>query len=319
MDWTVCSRETERDYTWDNAHASHPVAECARNLFAPAFEGSLTTSRFAALLRCPGSPSGVMLGVSVSTARKDFCDRPIRTMAFIRAETPDEAELLVVFFAACLRESDAKTLYDADSPLAKAIGNLYQAKKPNDFIEFCKGLSKVKGVRTALTQRWSIPRDNIDDRKKVADVLSSLVGGNESFLVVLTDRTPTDVLGSLGSMFDHATVRIFSKAVDHSENLPEPASQKYRWATAIGGVVILAVAIIGLCFPWDRRGEDKGGGGISAARWWQQTCERRPHLMGCWSCYFCHPQQETTVTNALPSHSGSGGYVTPSTNTNVPQ
>ena len=97
MDWTVCSRETERDYTWDNTHASHPVAEYARGHFAPGFEGSLTTSRFAALLRCPGSPQGVMLCVSVSTDRMDFRHRPIRTMAFLRAENPDEEQLLVSF------------------------------------------------------------------------------------------------------------------------------------------------------------------------------------------------------------------------------
>ena len=249
MDWTVCSRESERDYTWDNTHASHPVAEYAQGLFAPAFEGSLTTSRFVVLLRCPGSPSGVMLGVSVSTARKDFRNRPIRTMAFLRAETPEESSLLAAFFAECLRKPDGDTLYDADCPLAQAVESLYQTKKTDAFIAFCTGLPKVVPKGDTIAQRRGIPRDNLNDRKKVADALPALIAGGSPFLLALTDRLPTDVLGSLGTMFDRGVVRIFSKAVDRPEKLPEHISQKYVRAAAIGGAVILAllVAAVGPC------------------------------------------------------------------------
>ena len=249
MDWTVCSRETERDYTWDNTHATHSVAESAQEIFAPAFEGSLTTSRFVALLRCPSSPSGVMLGVSVSTVRKDFRNRPIRTMAFLRAETPEESNLLAAFFAECLRKPDKETLCAEDSPLAQAVESLYQRKKPDKFIAFCEELPKLEKKYNALAQRLAVPRDNnIDDRKNVAGALPSLVEG-AVFLLALTDRLPSDVLASLGSMFDHATVRIFSKAIDRPEKLPEPVSQKYVRAAAIGCVAILAVlvAAVGSC------------------------------------------------------------------------
>ena len=249
MDWTVCSRETERDYTWDNTHATHSVAESAQEIFAPAFEGSLTTSRFVALLRCPSSPSGVMLGVSVSTARKDFRNRPIRTMAFLRAETPEESNLLAAFFAECLRKPDKETLCAADSPLAQAVESLYQRKKPDKFIAFCNGLPKLEKKCNALAPRLAVPRENnIDDRKNVAGALPSLVEG-AVFLLALTDRLPSDVLASLGSMFDHAPVRIFSKAIDRPEKLPEPVSQKYVRAATIGCVAIFAVlvAAVGSC------------------------------------------------------------------------
>lgn len=276
MDWTVCSRETERDYTWDNTHATHSVAESAQEIFAPAFEGSLTTSRFVALLRCPSSPSGVMLGVSVSTVRKDFRNRPIRTMAFLRAETPEESNLLAAFFAECLRKPDKETLCAADSPLAQAVESLYQRKKPDKFIAFCEELPKLEKKCNALAQRLAVPRDNnIDDRKNVAGALPSLVEG-AVFLLALTDRLPSDVLASLGSMFDHATVRIFSKAIDRPEKLPEPVSQKYVRAAAIGCVAILAVlvAAVGSCLRGCGKADDNdapndalstGGGGTNAA------------------------------------------------------
>ncbi len=246
MDWTVCSRELERDYTWDNSHASHSVAEFAQGVFASAFEGALTTSRIAALLRCPNSPQGVMLGVSVSTARKDFRNRPIRTMAFLRATDSNEAGLLAAFFAASLREPDAKTLYDSDSPFAQAVESLYQTKTPDGFIEFCKGLPKSDGGGVPLSQRQAIPRDDMVGRKTAAEALPSLIDGDAPFLVALTDRTPMDVLGSLGSKFDHVTVRIFSKAVASPETLQEPASQKYFWAAAIGGLILLVLLAVAI-------------------------------------------------------------------------
>lgn len=265
MDWTVCSREAERDYTWDNTHASHSVAESAQGIFAPAFEGALTTSRFVALMRCPSSQASVMLGVSVATTRKDFRNRSIHTMAFLRAETSEESNLLAAFFAECLRKPDTETLCNADGPLAKAVESLYQTKTIDEFIGFCKGLPKLDGAGVLFPRRRAIPRDNsIADRRKVADALPSLlVRVSEPFLVVLTDRTPTDVLGSLDSMFDHATVRIFSKATTAPEELPEPASQKYFWAAAIGVVIILAAAI-GSCSRGCKKGEGGGTGGNGA-------------------------------------------------------
>ena len=257
MDWTVCSRETERDYTWDHAYSTTFLANLAQETFALAFEGSLTASRFVTLLRYPDSSQDVMLGVSVSTVRKDFHNRPIRTMAFLHAETFEESNLLSAFFAECLREPDAKTFYDAESPLAKAVESLYLTKKPDDFIEFCKGLPMSDEVSASFAQRWAIPRDRIADRKKVADALPSLVERSEPFLLALTDRVPTDVLASLGSIFDHATVRIFSKGVTISEKLPDPSSQKYVRAATIGGAAILALLVAAINESW--RGGGNGG------------------------------------------------------------
>lgn len=249
MDWTICSRETERDYTWDNTHASHLVAEYAQGLFAPGFEGSLTTSRFAALLRCPGSPQGVILCVSVSTRRIDFRHRPIRTMAFFRAENPDEETLLASLFAECLRKSDTETLYAAESAIAKAVESLYQTKKLDDFLRFCRSLPTANGSGAKPTGRRGIPRDDASSRQKMAESLPALIGGGEPFLIALTDRMPSDVLASLGTMFDRGVVRIFSKATTTVEKLSEPAPQKYVRAAAIGGAVLFAilVAAIGPC------------------------------------------------------------------------
>ena len=260
MDRTVCSRELERDYTWDNSHASHPIAESAQGIFTPAFEGALTTSRFAALLRCPDSPQGVMLGVSVSTARKDFRNRPIHTMVFLRAETPEESNSLVAFFAECLRKPDNETLCYANSPLAKAVESLYQTKTPDEFIAFCKSLPKVEAKGSSLLQRLAIPRDSMGDRKKVADALTSLIADGSPFLLVLTDRLPTDVLDSLGTMFERGVIRIFSKEVDHTEKLPEPASQKYVRAAAIGGAVILAFLVAAVSYFRDDGPTNPGEG-----------------------------------------------------------
>ena len=253
MDYTICSREFECDYAWDNSHASHLFAECAQAKFAPAFEGSITTSRFVALLRCADSLSNVVLCVSVSTERIDFRHRPIRTMAFLRAENPDEAKLLAAFFAECLRKSYAETpahpepdaLYHPESGIAKAVESLYQKKAPDEFLAFCRTLPPVGGNGSAPTKRVAFPRNDMEKRQSLADALSTtVIKGNSPFLFVLTDRLPTDVLDSLGPMFDHATIRIFSKAVDHHrEDIPEPVQQKYRWAAAIGAAVILALLV----------------------------------------------------------------------------
>ena len=256
MDYTVFSRETEHDYTWDNSHASRLLAECAQERFAPAFEGSLTTSRFAAFLRSAESLDCVILCVSVSTKHIDFRHRPIRTMAFLRAENSDEAKLLAAFFAECLRKSDAETLCNAVSDVAKAVESLCQRKNANEFVRFCKTLPPVGGNGSALKKRVAFPRVDMGERQSLANSLSAVIDGDSPFLFVLTDRMPTDVLGSLGSMFDHATIKIFSKATTEVEELPEPASQKYRWAAAIGGAVILVFLAAAI-----RSCSREGGGG----------------------------------------------------------
>jgi hypothetical protein len=346
MDWTVCSRETERDYTWDNTHASHLVSEYAQELFSPAFEGSLTTSRVATLFCCHGVLSGVVLGVSADTLRKDFRNRPIRTMAFLRAEKPEEADLLARFFAECLRKPDAETIYNAESGVAKAVESLYQTKKLDDFMQFCRSLPTVNGGGVKLADRWAIPRGETADRSALVESLPALIGDNAPFLLALTDRLPTDVLASLGSMFDHAVVRIFSKATEKPEKLPEPASQKHRRAAAIGGAVLLVlfVAAIGTCSRRNgeanssRGGADDGtsmstnlqviGGmvanGVTNAPSQEAAVTNAPlasqtgSIGPVASVTTNALMQKATVTNALSaSQNGSGGFVAPAT-TNVP-
>lgn len=217
MDYSVCSREFERDYTWDNSHASRSVAKYAQDILAPAFEGSLTTSRFVALLRSPVTPSGTLLGVSVSTSRQDFRHRPIRTMAFLCAATKEETELLAAFFSECLRNKDEDTIYNADSPAARAVESLYQNKNPDEFAKYCRSLHSVKGGKANLSGQRVIPRNDANSRNGVAESLSTLVDDGSPFLVVLTDRMPDDVLASLGTMFDRRVVRIFSNEVIHED------------------------------------------------------------------------------------------------------
>ncbi len=276
MDYTVCFREFERDYTWDNSHASHSVAEAARVFIAPGLEGALTRSRFAALLRSPTSPQGVMLCVSASTIRKDFVGRPIRTMAFLRAEKPEEANLLAAFFAECLRKPDAETLYNAESDVAKAVESLYQTKKPNDFLRFCRSLPSANGSGVKPTGSWEIRRDDVGSRQAMAESLPALIRGGEPFLIALTDRLPADVLSSLGSMFDPATVHIFSKAVSEKAPLPGGGPNTRVIAAAIGGVILLSALIVAAgkpCLRWYRSCKTScgtnnvlcaKGGGISA-------------------------------------------------------
>lgn len=319
MDYTVFSRETERDYTWDNSHASRLLAECAQERFAPAFEGSLTTSRFAAFLRSAESLDCVILCVSVSTKHIDFRHRPIRTMAFLRAENSDEAKLLAAFFAECLRKPDKETLYNLESKITQAVESLYQTKKPDEFLTFCKSLKPADGKECfPENYRCANPRDHVAARKWLADALPAAIAGDFQFLFVLTDRLPTDVLASLGSMFDRGIVQIFSEAITTVEKLPEPAPQKYVRAAAIGGAVLLAilVAAIGICSRGSRQGEAKpptdetgGGTGMSTNR--KDFVEMPPATTNS-------PTQETTVTNApSTSQDGSGGSVTPAT-TNAP-
>lgn len=242
MNYSVCSREFERDYTWDNLQAPPSVAELAQDVLAPALEGALTKSRFVALVRCPKQAQGVMLCISVSTPRIDFKHRPICTMAFFRAEK-DEEKLLASFFSECLRKPDTETLYDAESDVAKAVESLYQTKKPNDFLSFCRSLQVAKDRGPKPTGRWAISRDDADARCKIAESLPAFIRGGEPFLMALTDRLPSDVLASLGSMFDHATVRIFSKAVTAKKRIPEGGPNTRAIAAAIGGAVILVLLV----------------------------------------------------------------------------
>lgn len=319
MDWTVCSRETERDYTWDDTHASHLVSEYVQRLFAPAFEGSVTNSRFVTLLRCPNPLKGIILSVSASTDRRDLRHTSIRTLAVLRAETPEETDLLVRFFAECLRKVDKEVLYNAKSGVAKAVESLYQTKKLDDFMQFCRSLPTVNGGGVKLADRWAIPRGETADRSALVESLPALIGDNAPFLLALTDRLPTDVLASLGSMFDHAVVRIFSKATEKPEKLPEPASQKHRRAAAIGGAVFLVLfaAAIGTCSRGSRQGEakpptDETGGGTG------MSTNRKDFVEMVELALTNSPAQEATVTNApSTSQDGSGGSVTPAT-TNAP-
>lgn len=213
MDYSVCSREFERDYTWDNSHASQLVAKYAQELLAPAFEGALTKSRFAALLRCPDSPKGVLLGVSVSTSRQDFRHRPIRTMAFLCATTKEETELLVAFFSECLRNDDEATIYNSESLVARVVESLYQNKNPNEFVKYCRSLRAVKSGKSNLSGQRAIPRNDANSRNGVEESLSTIVDDGSPFLVALTDRMPGDVIASLGTRFDRSVVRIFSNEV----------------------------------------------------------------------------------------------------------
>lgn len=244
MDYSVFTREFEHDYTWDNSHASRSVAESAREFFVPAFESSLTASRFAALLRSPDLSQGVMLCISVSSTRKDFSHAPIRTMAFLGAETEQETGLLLAFFAECLRKPDKETLYDAESPVARAVEGIYQTKGLEEFTEFCRSLPQVerhKGVPP--TGRYELPRNGTAARQALSESLSALVEGDKPFLAVLTDREPAAVLESLGSLFDHGTVRIFSKEVSEKKKLPEKGGPKKYW---IGGGLGITAALCGI-------------------------------------------------------------------------
>ena len=239
----VKTREFKRDldYDWEDYFPSDKSLSVEAGKLNRALEGTDVDRRFTVLLH-PSNGVGVTLGVSVSTNRNDAVGRHIRTMAFLRAETPEETDLLVRFFAECLRKPDAETLYNADSDVAKAVESLYQTKKLDDFLQFCHSLPSVTGGGDKLTDRWAIPRDGTDARCSLTKSLPALIRDNTPFLIALTDRPLKDVLASLGSMFDdHAVVRIFLKATTKAEKLPEPASQKYRWAAAIGGAVLLAL------------------------------------------------------------------------------
>lgn len=256
MDFTVCSRNALRDYTWDNSRASYPVTEYAQNFFAPAFEGSLTTSRFAGLFRCPGSPRGVMLGVSASTQRKDAVSRPIRTMAFLRAETEEEAVRLAAFFAECLRKPDGQSLLDATSPVALAVESIYQTKDVRAFLRYSCSLSVPSGRSGCLQGRLAIPRTDMDARNQLADSLPGVIAGDAPFLLLLADREPEAVFKSSGSLFNKGPVRIYSKAV--SAIIPlvsvveKDGPKKNRPGRGEGGLVIAGITLLVCGLAWLR-------------------------------------------------------------------
>ena len=247
MDYTICTREFERDYFWETSHASPALSENARSGFFPAFEGSMTTSRFVALLRRPGSPERVVLCVSVSTDRKDFRHRPIRTMAFLRAEEEKEQNLLVSFFAECLCRPEQETLYNASSPMAKAVESLYQTHSLSEFIQFCETLSPAAVDGKALDGAWFLPRGDMDKRQEIALALSNTLRDPSPFLVVLTDREPEAVLSSLGEMLGKTkTIRILSSETTSPVELETggPKKKLVGRAGVVAGLCILAAVFI---------------------------------------------------------------------------
>lgn len=264
MEYTICTREFERDYFWDNAHASPELAETARSDFFPAFEGSMTTSRFAALLRRPGSPEEVVLCVSVSTDRKDFRHRPIRTMAFLQAEKEPERNWLSSFFAECLCHPDKETLYNASSPLAKAVESLYQTHGTEEFEKFCQSLPVANGDGKALVGNEAIPRADPVARKEIAATLPATLRGTPPFLLVLTDREPAAVLESLGTLFGPGTVRIFSKAVSEAKELPEKGGQKKYWIGGGLGITVAFCCILLAVHTYSGHVATRGGGGCGS-------------------------------------------------------
>ena len=246
----VKTREFKRDldYDWEDFFPSDKALVFEAGTFHRALEGADDDSRFAALFR-PAAGVGVTLGVSVSTTREDAVGRPLRTIAFLRATDAKETALLASFFAECLLKKDEETLYDPESSVAKAVESLYQTKKKDEFLAFCKSLKPVDGKGSAPENRWAIPRNDVSERNLLADDLPAAITGNSPFLFALTDRLPTDVLASLGSMFDRGTIRIFSKATSRKERIPEPP-QKYGRAATVGGLVLLFAilgAAIGTC------------------------------------------------------------------------
>lgn len=257
MKAAVKTREFKRDldYDWEDYFPSDKTLVSEAGMLHRALEGADDSSRFAALLR-PATDVGVTLVVSVCTVRKDAVGRPIRTMSFLRAENSDEERLLASFFAEILRKKDAETLYDPKSGVAKAVESLYQTKKPDEFLAFCKSLKPDDGKGVAPENRCAFSRDNATERNSLADALPAAITGNSSFLFAITDRRWTDIRASLGSMFDRKTIRIFSKATTGKEPIPEPP-QKYGRAATIGGVVVLSIlfvaAIDGSCL---RRNDD---------------------------------------------------------------
>ena len=95
----VNTREFKRDldYDWEDYFPSDKSLSVEAGKILRALEGVYVDSRFAVLLRS-ATDVGVMLGVSVSTSRRDAVGgvgngRPIRTIAFLRATDQKEKML----------------------------------------------------------------------------------------------------------------------------------------------------------------------------------------------------------------------------------
>ncbi len=330
MKIAVKTRESKRenDYDWNDYFPSNSDVITEATQFVRALEGSDVDRRFAAFVRSQIDAAPAVV-ISVSTRRRDDVGgagrgRPIRTMAFLRAEKRDETDLLAAFFAECLRKSDAETIYNAKSDVAKAVESLYQTKKLDDFMQFCRSLPTVNGGGVKLADRWAIPRDRdyMTDRSALVESLPALIRDNKPFLLALTDRLPTDVLCSLGSMFDHAVVCIFSKATEKPEKLPEPASQKHRRAAAIGGAVLLVLiaAAIGTFFRGGRNceanprgGGPDGGSGMSTNR--EYIVEM---VVSAFTKVIKELTPKTAQTNVLQSSQHDSGDPVTSAITNAP-
>ena len=328
MKIAVKTRESKRenDYDWNDYFPSNSDVITEATRFVRALEGSDVDRRFAAFVRSQTDAAPAVV-ISVSTRRRDDVGgpgrgRPIRTMAFLRAEKRDETDLLAAFFAECLRKSDAETIYKAESDIAKAVESLYQTKKLDDFMQFCRSLPTVNGGGVKQADRWAIRRDKTAPRSALVESLPALIADNKPFLLALTDRLPTDVLGSLGSMFDRAVVRIFSKAITTDEKLPEPASQKHRRAAAIGGAVLLVLiaAAIGTFFRGGRNceanprgGGPDGGSGMSTNR--EYIVEM---VVSAFTKVIKELTPKTAQTNVLQSSQHDSGDPVTSAITNAP-
>ena len=267
MKAAVKTREFKRDldYDWEDYFPSDKTLVSEAGMLHRALEGADDSSRFAALLR-PATDVGVTLVVSVCTVRKDAVGRPIRTMAFLRAENSDEERLLASFFAEILRNKDKETLYNPESGVAKAVESLYQTKKTDKFLAFCKLLKTADGKVVAPKKSWAIPRNDNDvtERTSLADALTAAITGNSAFFFALTDRPWTKVYTSLDSMSDRRTVWIFSKATTAKEPIPGGPPNTRAVAAAIGGTILLALLVAAIGGPCSRRsggGEAVCGGG----------------------------------------------------------
>ncbi len=272
MKFGLITREFERDldYDWEDYFPSDKALLSEARKFHSALEGSYADDRFAALLRpCYGA---VTLCVSVSTNRRDSPGRPIRTIVVAQSGSPADSDLLIRFFAECLSRHDDETLYKPESDVAKSVESLYQTKRPDEFIRYCKSLNPVGMARGTAKERRSaaFPRGDMDERSALVATLPALLDGGSPFLFAIVERQPDDVLEALGSMFDKAEIGIFSQAVakpqelrPHSMAAEGTNSQKYIRAAAIGGAVIIGilVAAIGSC-SGDREGDEKGKGDI---------------------------------------------------------
>lgn len=259
MKYAFCSREFERDYAWEHAWASDALARQARSSFVPAFEGGLTTSRFAVLLRHPEVSPHVVLGVSVSTSRIDFRNRPIRTLAFLEAESPTEEASLLAVFADCLAKPDSQTVQDAASPLAKAVESFYQTKKPDAFLAYAASLSAPVADGVSPKGRVASPRTDYAARNESTRSLAALVRKGVPFLVAIVGRTPQDMLKSLNPLFARGVVCVFSELVNSRISLGDDREQMQKYLRAAAIVIGAFLLIVAVCKSCSGRTDNRSG------------------------------------------------------------